>query len=89
MTPTQDILVVEKPVLVCGDFYQISSVRDKSVFMFNEIGTTVGFISTDLWWKFKLAELDQVMRRKNNKMFVELLNRIRIDEIDENTENVL
>ena len=29
------------------------------------------------------------MRRKNNKMFVELLNRIRIDEIDENTENVL
>ena len=39
-----------------------------------------GFISVDLWHKFKLAELDQVMRQDHR--FVNLLNKIRQVEID-------
>ena len=83
--PTQDIPVGGKP-----DRYQISSVRAKSVFMFNETETTEGFISRNLWWELQLRELYyQVMRRKDDRVFVDLFNRIRIDEIDENIENVL
>ena len=63
-TPTQRFPFEGKPLLVCGEFYQISSVRAKSVFMFNETETTEGFISRDLWWKFKLAELCQVCDKR-------------------------
>ena len=41
-----------------------------------------GFISVDLWHKFKLAELDQDHR------FVNLLNKIRQVEIDWNVEHI-
>ena len=41
--------------------------------MFNETEPTEGFINRDLWWKFKLAELDQVMQQKDDTMFVESL----------------
>ena len=40
-----------------------------------------GFISMDLWHKFKLAELDQVMRQDDDK--------IRKGEIDENVEYIV
>ena len=58
LTPTQDIRFDGKSVLVCVDFYQISPVRAKPVFMFNE----KGFISMDLWRIFKMTELDLVIR---------------------------
>ena len=45
-----------------------------------------GFISVDLWHKFKLAELDQVMRQDHR--FVNLLNKIRQVEIDWNVEHI-
>ena len=47
-----------------------------------------GFISSDLWRKFRLAELDQVMRQ-DNEMFVNLLNKMRVGQIDQNTEHVI
>ena len=40
----------------------------------------------DLWHKFKLAELDQVMRQDHR--FVNLLNKIRQVEIDWNVEHI-
>ena len=46
-----------------------------------------GFISMDLWHKFKSAELDQVMRQDDD-MFVNLLNKIRKGEFDENIEHI-
>ena len=45
-----------------------------------------GFISVDLWHKFKLAELDQVMRQDHR--FVNLLNKIRQVESDWNVEHI-
>lgn len=85
-TSTQDTRVGGKP----DDRYQISSVQAKSVFVFDKIETTEGFISRDLWWELQLSELYyQVMRQKDDKMFADLLNKIKIDEIDENIEIVL
>ena len=40
------------------------------------------FINMDLWHKFRLAELDQVMRQ-DDEMFVNMLNKIGVGEIDQ------
>ena len=61
-SPGQDIPFCGKSIVVCGDLYQLPPVNAKPVFTFNVTETMEGFISMDSWHKFKLAELDQVMR---------------------------
>ena len=41
----------------------------------------------DLWHKFRLAELDQVMQQDDD-MFVNLLKKIRKGEVDQNVEHI-
>ena len=41
-----------------------------------------------LWRKFRLAELDQVMRQ-DDEMLVNMLNKTRVSEIDQNVEGVI
>ena len=71
--------------MVCADLCQQSPIRAKSAFTLNEIETIEGFISMDLWRKFRLVELDQVMRQDNG-MFLNMLNNILVREIDKNVE---
>ena len=47
-----------KSVLICGDLCQLPLVRAKPVFTFNDTETMEGFISMDLWCKYRLAERD-------------------------------
>ena len=42
----------------------------------------------DLWRKFRLAEFDQVMHQ-DDEMFVNMLNKKRVGEIDQNIEDVI
>ena len=86
--PGQDIPFGEKSVLVCGDLYQLPQVPAKPLFTFNETETVEGFLSSDLWQKFRLAELDQVMRQ-DDEMFINLLNKIRRGQVDQNIEHVV
>ena len=74
--------------MVSGDLCQLPSVRPKPVLILNETETMEGFISMDLWKKFRLAELDQIMRQ-DDEMFVNFLNKIRVGKIDQNLENVI
>ena len=46
------------------------------------------FISMDLWQKFKLAELDQLMQQ-DDRGFANLLNKIRAGENDHSVEQVI
>ena len=62
--------------MVCGDLYQLSPANAKPVFTFNVTETMEGFISMDLWHKFKLAEIDQVVQQDDDT-FVNLINKIR------------
>ena len=71
-SPGQDVPFGRKSVLVCGDLCQLPPVPAKPVFTFNDTETMEGFISIDLWRKFRLAELDQVMRQ-DDEMFVNML----------------
>ena len=79
-----------KPVLVCGDLYQLPPVRAKPIFLFDETQSLMqGVISMDLWNNFKIAELTEVMRQKDDVAFIHLLNKVRVGNVDENVENVL
>ena len=68
--------------------YQLPPVNAKRVFTFNVTETMEGFISINLWHKFKLVELDQVMRQDDNT-FVNLLNKIRKCEIGQKEEHII
>ena len=87
-SPGQDVPFGGKSVLVCGDLCQLPPFRAKPVFTFNDTETMGGFISINLWRNFRLAELDQVMR-PDDEMFVNMLNKIRVGEIDQNVEDVI
>ena len=76
-SPGQDVSFGGKSVLVCGDLCQLQTVCAKSVLTFNDTESIEGFISMDLWRKFRLAELDQVMRQ-DDEMFVNMLNQFEI-----------
>ena len=84
----QDFPFGGKSVSVCRDLYQILPVRAESVFTFNETETMEGLISSDLWQKFRLAEFDQVMRQ-DDEILINLLYKIRVGQIDQNTEHVI
>ena len=45
------------------------------------------FIALDLWRKFQIIELTEVMRQKGNFEFISLLNKIREGEIDDHVKN--
>ena len=87
-SPTQDVSFGGKAIFVCADLNQLPSVNAKPVFTFNVTETMEGFISMGLWNKFKLAERDQVMRQGDD-MFVNLLNKIRKGEIDQDVERII
>ena len=55
-----------------GDFFQLAPVRDSRLF------TNKNALVESLWVKhFKMFELKEVMRQKEDKIFAELLNRMR------------
>ena len=74
--------------IFCGDLYQLPPVNTKPVYTFNVTETMKGIIRINLWHKFKLAELDHLMQQDDD-MFVNLLNKIRESEIDQNVEHII
>ena len=81
---------VHNNILVCGDLYHLPPIQAKPVFMFNETDTTEGFLMLDLWYKFKLAELTEIMHQKGDTMFVHKLgNKIRVSAVDVSVDHIL
>uniref|UniRef100_A0AAY4BKL5 ATP-dependent DNA helicase n=1 Tax=Denticeps clupeoides TaxID=299321 RepID=A0AAY4BKL5_9TELE len=74
----QQIKGISKPfggmsVLAVGDFYQLPPVGRAKALCVHEVGVI------DLWKDhFKMINLTEIMRQKDDKDFAELLNRIRI-----------
>ena len=75
-------------VIVCGDFYQLPSVRSLPTYISSTRSIKILLI-LDLWRKFKMAELTEVMRKRENYEFINILNKIREGEIDEDVELTL
>ena len=72
----------------CGDQCQLPPVRAKPAFNFNGTETMEGFISLNLWHKFRLVEFHKEMR-EDDEMFVRFLNKRRVGDIDQNLEGAI
>ena len=75
------------PVIVCGGFLQLPPVKGLPVY--SSAASIKGFIALDLWRKFQMVELTEVMRQRGDFEFISLLNKIREGEIDDHVENTL
>ena len=75
------------PVIVCDDFFQLPPVKGLPVY--SSAASIKGFIALDLWRKFQMVELTEVMRQRGDFEFISLLNKIREGEIDDHVENIL
>ena len=74
-----------KSIIVCGDLFQLPPIFPSQVF--STEGSIIGAFK--LWHLFKLAELDEVMRQRDDTDFIDLLNHVRVGDLDFNDENMI
>ena len=74
-----------KSIIVCGDLFQLPPIFPSQVF--STEGSIIGAFK--LWHLFKLAELDEVMRQRDDTDFIDLLNNVRVGDLDFNDENMI
>ena len=68
-------------IIAVGDLYQLRPVKQSFVFDFPD--DDYAKLHDPLWYQFKFAELTEIMRQKDDKLFAELLNRVRTDSCTE------
>lgn len=77
----QEIFATEKPfggvsIIAIGDLFQLKPVFDGWIFL--DLADDYGPLATNLWRDcFKVYELTDIMRQKDDQEFAELLNRLR------------
>ena len=75
-------------VITVGDLYQIKPVMGQ--FVFEDYRNNYGPLATNLWTEhFKIYELTEIMRQKDDKKFAQLLNRLRIGARTKNDIKIL
>ncbi|GLV33460.1 hypothetical protein CBL_20198 [Carabus blaptoides fortunei] len=72
-------------VLLVGDLHQLPPVMDAPIYKFSNSNEMKDFfdIINPLWEEFKFYELTEIMRQKNEKMFIESLNNLAIGQMSE------
>ena len=75
-------------VIVVGNFYQMAPVRDSYVFKDDDRG--YGALATNLWTKdMQIYTLTEIMHQRGEKLFCEVLNRLRTANLTEKEDAVL
>ena len=76
-------------VMTVADLLQRPSVRENLTFsQFSDKDNMEHLLGLQLWHLFKYAELTEVIMQ-NNKLFVDLLNKVRVGNIDDGVEKLL
>lgn len=71
-------------VLVVGDLFQLPPVKDRFVFLTPNVGNDLWkLIDNPIWRDFKLFELTEIMRQKEDKAFINTLNHIAHNCVDD------
>ena len=75
-------------VIAVGDFYQLKPVGDRLVFL--DIDEGAKALAPNSWKDhFKIYELVDIMRQKDDLKFAQLLNRLRLNELTEEDKDNL
>ena len=76
-------------VMAVAEWLQLPPVREKPIFsQFSDKDSIKHLLILQLWHFFKYAELTEVVRQ-NDKLFIDLLNKVRIGNIDDDVDNLL
>ena len=75
------------PVIVCGDFFQLPPVKVLPVY--SSAASIKCFIALDLWRKFHMVELTEVISERGDFEFISLLNKIREGKSGDHVANTL
>ena len=76
-------------IITCGDFYQLPPIRALPVYA-KFTGDQAILNMDHIWRTFKIGELTEVMRQRGDKVFIDLLNNVRVGIVtEENTKTLL
>ena len=76
-------------VMTVPDLLQLPPIRGKLIFsQFSHKDCMNHLLGWQLWYLFKYAELTEVFRQ-NNKLFIDLLNKVQVGKISGNVEELL
>ncbi|GLV46269.1 hypothetical protein CBL_12346 [Carabus blaptoides fortunei] len=77
-------------VLLVSDLNKLPPVMDSPIYKFSFHSEIKPFCDTNpLWDHFKFYELQEIMRQKNEKLFVEALNNLAIGQISKENEQLI
>ena len=75
--------------MIIADMLQLPPVKGKLLFsQFCYENSIKHLLDLQLWHLFKHVELTEVVR-ENDKLFIDLLNKVRVDNIDDDVENLV
>ena len=69
-------------VLVVGDFNQVSPVKEGPIFRKSKQDPYAGLVQTSLWSLFRLYELTEIMRQRDDRVYAEIVKKIGEEGID-------
>ena len=76
-------------VMTVADLLQLHPVRGKLIFsQFSNKDNMKHLLGLQFWHLLKYAELTEAVRQ-NDKLFINLLNKVRVGNIDDDVENLL
>ena len=74
--------------MTVADLLQLPPVRGKVIFsQFSDKDNMKHFLGLLLWHFFKYAELTEIIRH-NDKLFIDLLNKVRVGNINDDVEKI-
>ena len=76
--------------MAVAEFLQLPPVRGKLIFSkFSHKDSMKHLLGLQLWNLFKYSELHDEVIRQNDKLFIDLLNKVRIGNIGDDVEKLL
>ena len=79
-----------KSILFVGDLYQSPPVNARPIYAaLIDFEHPTSYVMKDLWERFNIVELDEVIGQKEGKFFIDALNKIHVGDVDSNIVKVL
>ena len=83
---TEDLPFAGLSIIALGDLYQLPPINQRSIYAEYKDAMLNIF---PLWRLFKIAELTEIMRQKGDTTFIDLLNKVRVGNMDAHAEELL